>query len=78
MKADTRLIDVFADVLLYRSLCLIEAQPSPELLEDLLVRAEAAAAAWGDAVPATVRERAAHQCARRLSVAGLIDRHVAA
>jgi ribonucleoside-diphosphate reductase beta chain len=52
--------------------CLIEAQPSPDLLEDLLVRAEDAAAAWGDAVPRATREHAAHKCARRLSVAGLI------
>jgi ribonucleoside-diphosphate reductase beta chain len=58
--------------------CLIEAQPSPDLLEDLLVRAEIAAAAWGDAVPAATRERTAHMCARRLSVAGLIHTHAAA
>ena len=31
--------------------CLIEAEPSPELLEDVLAQAEDAAAAWGDAVP---------------------------
>src|SRR3954451_19890393 len=31
--------------------CLIETQPSRELLEDLLTRAEEAAEAWGDAVP---------------------------
>jgi ribonucleoside-diphosphate reductase beta chain len=38
--------------------CLIEAQPPREFLDDLLAGAEEAAAAWGDAVPATVRERA--------------------
>ena len=32
--------------------CLIEAQPSRDLLEDMLARAEDAAAALGDAVPA--------------------------
>jgi ribonucleoside-diphosphate reductase beta chain len=58
--------------------CLIEAQPSPDLLEDLLVRAEDAAAAWGDAVPPATRERVARMCARRLSVAGLIETRAAA
>ena len=55
--------------------CLIEAQPSRDLLEDMLARAEDAAAAWGDAVPAATRESAAHKCARRLSVVHLIDPH---
>src|SRR5215218_5535942 len=58
--------------------CLIEAQPSPDLLDDLLARAEDAAAAWGDAVPPATRERVAHMCAHRLSATGLIERHVAA
>jgi ribonucleoside-diphosphate reductase beta chain len=58
--------------------CLIEAQPSPDLLEDLLARAEDAAAAWGDVVPDGTRERVARMCAHRLSAAGLIERHVAA
>ena len=49
--------------------CLVETQPSPELLGDLLARAEEAAEAWGDAVPATLRERAVRMCSRRLSVA---------
>ena len=57
--------------------CLIEAQPSQDLLEDMLARAEDAAAAWGDAVPPATRERAARMCARRLSVAGLIERRAA-
>jgi len=52
--------------------CLIEAQPSPDVLDDLLARAADAAAAWGDAVPAGTRERTARMCARRLSVARLI------
>jgi ribonucleoside-diphosphate reductase beta chain len=49
--------------------CLIEAQPSHEFLDDLLARADEAAAAWGDAVPAATRERAVRMCRRRLSVA---------
>jgi ribonucleoside-diphosphate reductase beta chain len=55
--------------------CLIESQPSPDLLDDLLVRAEEAAEVWGDAVPAATRESAAHKCARRLSVVHLIVPH---
>jgi ribonucleoside-diphosphate reductase beta chain len=58
--------------------CLIEAQPSRDLLDDLLARAEDAAAAWGDVVPAATRERAARMCAHRLSVAGLIEPPAAA
>jgi ribonucleoside-diphosphate reductase beta chain len=57
--------------------CLIEAQPSPDLLEDMLARAEDAAAAWGDAVPPATRERAARMCARRLSVVHLIEARAA-
>ena len=48
--------------------CLIESQPSRELLDELLARAEAAAAAWGDAVPPTCAS-APCACARRLTVA---------
>jgi ribonucleoside-diphosphate reductase beta chain len=58
--------------------CLVEAQPSPDLLEALLAQAEDAAAAWGDAVPPATRERIAPMCARRRSVAGLIEAHAAA
>jgi ribonucleoside-diphosphate reductase beta chain len=58
--------------------CLIEAQPSPELLADLLAQAEDAAAAWGDAVPPATRDHVARMCAHRLSVAGLIERRAAA
>jgi ribonucleoside-diphosphate reductase beta chain len=49
--------------------CLIETNPSSELLDDLLVRAEDAADAWGDAISAQTRERAMRLCARRLHVA---------
>jgi ribonucleoside-diphosphate reductase beta chain len=58
--------------------CLIESEPSPELLDDLLARAEQAAAAWGDAVPAATREQVADMCHHRLSAAGLIEPRVAA
>ncbi len=51
--------------------CLAEARPSPELIDDLLARAEEAGTAWGEAVPAATRERIVAMCARRLSVAGL-------
>jgi ribonucleoside-diphosphate reductase beta chain len=49
--------------------CLIESQPSREFLDDLLARADEAADAWGDAVPAALRKRAVRMCTRRLSVA---------
>jgi ribonucleoside-diphosphate reductase beta chain len=49
--------------------CLIESQPSREFLDDLLARADEAAAAWGDTVPVALRERAVRMCTRRLSVA---------
>jgi ribonucleoside-diphosphate reductase beta chain len=58
--------------------CLIETQPSPDLLEDLLAQAEDAAGAWGDAVPAATRELSARKCARRLSSAHLIGARAAA
>jgi ribonucleoside-diphosphate reductase beta chain len=51
--------------------CLIETQPSQELIDDLVARAGAAAAAWGEAVPAAIRERSAGSCAHRLHVSGL-------
>ena len=50
--------------------CLIESEPSQELIDDLAARAGAAAAAWGDAVPAAIRERSASTCAHRLHVSG--------
>jgi ribonucleoside-diphosphate reductase beta chain len=49
--------------------CLVEARPPHEFLDDLLVRAEEAAAAWDDAVPVAIREQAVRMCRRRLSVA---------
>jgi ribonucleoside-diphosphate reductase beta chain len=58
--------------------CLIDAEPSLELLEGLVARAEEAACVWGDAVPAATRDRAAHACARRLSAVHLIHSQAAA
>jgi ribonucleoside-diphosphate reductase beta chain len=51
--------------------CLIEAQPSPELVQELLSKAHDAAAAWGDVVPVATREYVTRMTARRLSIAGL-------
>lgn len=52
--------------------CLIETRPSAEVLGDLLDRAEEAATAWGDAVPAATCTQSARKVAHRLHVAGLI------
>jgi ribonucleoside-diphosphate reductase beta chain len=53
--------------------CLIETEPSQERIDDLVARAEVAAAAWGDAVPAAIRERSARTCAHRLHVSGFSE-----
>jgi len=58
--------------------CLVETQPSAELLGGLLERAEAAAAVWGDAVPVETREKSARKVAHRLHAAGLIRTPAAA
>jgi ribonucleoside-diphosphate reductase beta chain len=58
--------------------CLVEAQPSDAFLHELLARAEDASAAWGDAVPAAMRERVVRMCYRRLRIAGLIEERAAA
>ena len=58
--------------------CLVETQPSAECLDDLLARAVEVAGAWGDAVPAAMREQSAHKVAHRLHVAGLIEEREAA
>ena len=58
--------------------CLIETQPSRELLEDLLARAEEAAEVWGDAVPAAMRRECAQKVAHRLHVSRLIETPAAA
>ena len=58
--------------------CLVETQPSAAVLGDLLARADEAAAAWGDAVPAATRAESAEKVAHRLHVAGLIKTRAAA
>lgn len=58
--------------------CLIEVQPSPDVVQDILAQAEQAVDAWGDAVPAAIRDTIASTCARRLSVADLLDTRAAA
>jgi ribonucleoside-diphosphate reductase beta chain len=58
--------------------CLIETQPSRELLEDLLERAEAAAEVWGDVVTPAMRRACAERVAHRLHVSGLIEAPAAA
>jgi ribonucleoside-diphosphate reductase beta chain len=57
--------------------CLIESEPSQELIDDLAARAGAAADAWGDAVPAAIRERSASTCAHRLHVSGFTETRAA-
>jgi len=58
--------------------CLMEAQPSRELLDDLLAHAAEAAEAWGDALPGETREHIADACHHRLVAVGLIQPHMAA
>ena len=52
--------------------CLVEARPSPKVVNELLASAEDAAGAWGDAVPKEICEEVAPSCRRRLAVARLI------
>ena len=52
--------------------CLVDAQPTPGLVDDILAWAEEAAGAWGDVVPSDIRDAVAPACRRRLSVAGLL------
>jgi ribonucleoside-diphosphate reductase beta chain len=58
--------------------CLIESQPSRDSLDELLARADEAAAAWGDALPDETREYIADACHHRLAAVGLIEPHGAA
>jgi ribonucleoside-diphosphate reductase beta chain len=58
--------------------CLIETQPSRELLEDLLARADEAAEVWGDVVTPAMRRACAERVAHRLHVSGLIEAPAAA
>jgi ribonucleoside-diphosphate reductase beta chain len=58
--------------------CLMESQPSRDLIEDLLARAEDATEAWGDVLPPATREHIADVSHHRLAAVGLIEPHVAA
>jgi ribonucleoside-diphosphate reductase beta chain len=58
--------------------CLIECQPSRELLDELLARGEDATEAWGDVLPASTREHIADICHHRLAAVGLVEPHAAA
>ena len=53
--------------------CLAEARPSPELVEDLMARAQEASEVWGDLVPSPTRKYVVDMCHRRLSAAGLLE-----
>jgi ribonucleoside-diphosphate reductase beta chain len=58
--------------------CLIETQPPPELMHELLAKADEASTAWGDVVPAATREYVMARCTRRLTIAGLTGARAAA
>jgi ribonucleoside-diphosphate reductase beta chain len=48
--------------------CLIDAQPSPDLIETILAGAEEAAGAWGDALPDEMRDMIVPMARRRLAI----------
>ena len=58
--------------------CLIDAQPSPELVDEVLATAEDASQAWGDVVPSEIRDGVVPMCRRRLAVAKLLHQRAAA
>jgi ribonucleoside-diphosphate reductase beta chain len=58
--------------------CLIECQPSRELLDEILARSEDATVAWGDVLPASTREFMADLPHHRLAAVGLVEPHAAA
>jgi ribonucleoside-diphosphate reductase beta chain len=49
--------------------CLLDKQPSTELLDAIMARAEDAAAAWGDALPDEIRDMIVPMARRRLRYA---------
>ncbi|MBO0769299.1 MAG: hypothetical protein J2O48_11510 [Solirubrobacterales bacterium] len=51
--------------------CLIEAQPSPDKIQELMGKVHEASEAWGDAVPQPIRDHVTQLTARRMSVSGL-------
>jgi ribonucleoside-diphosphate reductase beta chain len=59
--------------------CLIDAQPSRELIDTILSEAEDAAAAWGDALPTEIRDMIVPMARRRMRiVAKALDTRAAA
>jgi ribonucleoside-diphosphate reductase beta chain len=48
--------------------CLIDARPSPELIDGILARAEECAAAWGDTLPANIRNMIVPMARRRMAI----------
>jgi ribonucleoside-diphosphate reductase beta chain len=58
--------------------CLIEAQPSRDLLDELLARSDEATEAWGDVITPATRQHIADICHHRLAAVGLIETHAAA
>jgi ribonucleoside-diphosphate reductase beta chain len=48
--------------------CLIDVRPSRELIDKILSEAEDSAAAWGDALPAEVRDMVVPMARRRMAV----------
>jgi ribonucleoside-diphosphate reductase beta chain len=58
--------------------CLMDAQPSADVIDEVLASAEDAAAAWGDAVPSEISAAIAPMCRHRLSVAKLLHARAAA
>jgi ribonucleoside-diphosphate reductase beta chain len=59
--------------------CLIDARPSRTLIDSILAEAEDAAEAWGDALPAEIRDMIAPMARRRMAVVTKqLDAHAAA
>jgi ribonucleoside-diphosphate reductase beta chain len=48
--------------------CLIDAQPSPDLIDTILDHAEESAAAWGDALPDEIRDMIVPMAHRRMAI----------
>ncbi len=48
--------------------CLIDARPSPELVDAILAEAEDAAGAWGDALPTEIRDMIVPMARRRMAI----------
>jgi ribonucleoside-diphosphate reductase beta chain len=56
----------------------IETQPSQELIDSLVARADEASRVWGDVVPEAIRERSASMVSHRMHVSGLRETRPAA